>query len=795
MDYCGHGTHVAGIVSAETNNGEGIAGISWKSKILVIQVLDDYGNGTWAALAKGILWAIKYGARVINYSAGDEDEPGKSVKSAIETAEDNNVILVCSVGNDWLGPVEYPAKYSTSYSNVIAVSATDPDDFFALYSNKGPEVNVAAPGGIGGYMDGNTIRYNGPLNRGMNIYSTTPNYPFHGQYDPDYPDDPYDTDVTQNYGYYYGTSMAAAHVTGIAALILSKYPDLSASIVRTIIEQSADDVNYDIYPGKDDYLGYGRVNAFKALAYADAYVNGHIVPDDFTTIQDAIDDAVSGQFVFVKAGTYNESVQMKNGVSLIGAGGAGRDISTIQIGGYYPAVSFSHIGNGTRLMGFTLKGYVGVYLYYSVHPEAPTDPPIITENNLKDSNEGIRCCYYSKSIIQGNNIFSNNFGVWAYYSSDPVMYGDSEPNNRIEGNINEGIHASRASEPKLGRLGVYGPGNNRLVNPAYDLHATSDCNLIYAEWNWWGEDPPNSSQIYHEGGPQGIDYIPWDTTGFTKPVVAPLYAGEPPEAIEHLRRGDLYVELGRYQEALRELKYVLENYPESRLVPFATDLLVKAYGYLGKSGEALNYLEGISRTYSGTLLERTALEFTIPILVWRGDYQRAVSRAQDLRRAFPTTEMAKHLLFELGMIYKHELGDQEKAREAFQSFISQYPRDELVALATMELNTMDLAKPRKESLAEAAQTSFALLQNYPNPANPTTRITFTLPQKAHVTLEIYNLLGQRVRTLVEGAREAGSYSIVWDGRDERGRVVSSGVYFYRLRAGELVRASKMLLLR
>ena len=452
-------------------------------------------------------------------------------------------------------------------------------------------------------------------------------------------------------------------------------------------------------------------------------------------------------------------------------------------------------------MGFTLMGYAGAYLYYSVPPGAPTNPPIIEENNIEDSYDGLYCYYYSNPTIRGNIISSNDYGVRLYYGCDPVMYGDSEPNNCIEGNAYRGIYARRASEPKLGRLGAYGPGDNRIVNPVYDLYATSDCNLIYAEWNWWGEDPPNSSQIYHEGGPQGIDYVPWDTTGFTKPLVAPFYAGESRDAVEHLWRGDLYVELGRHREALRELKYVLENYPESSLVSFAADILVKAYGYLGKSQEALTYLEGISRTYSGTLLERTALEFTIPILVWRGNYQRAVSRAQDLRRAFPTTEMAKHLLFELGMIYKHELGDKEKAREVFQSLISQYPEDELVALATMELNTMDLAKPREESLVEAAPTSFTLLQNYPNPGNPSTTITFTLPRTAHVTLEIYNLLGQRVRTLVDGAIDAGSHTVVWDGRDELGSSLSSGVYLYRLRAvqgkgqEDFVRVKKMVLVR
>mgnify|MGYP000459832846 CR=1 FL=1 len=95
----------------------------------------------------------------------------------------------------------------------------------------------------------------------------------------------------------------------------------------------------------------------------------------------------------------------------------------------------------------------------------------------------------------------------------------------------------------------------------------------------------------------------------------------------------------------------------------------------------------------------------------------------------------------------------------------------------------------------------SLFQNYPNPANPTTCISYTLPQKAHVTLEIYNLLGQRVRTLVEGMKDAGLHTVVWDGRDEFGKTLPSGIYLYQLRAGQgkgqedFVQVRKMMLMR
>ncbi len=90
---------------------------------------------------------------------------------------------------------------------------------------------------------------------------------------------------------------------------------------------------------------------------------------------------------------------------------------------------------------------------------------------------------------------------------------------------------------------------------------------------------------------------------------------------------------------------------------------------------------------------------------------------------------------------------------------------------------------------------FALGRNYPNPFNPETSIDFQLPISAEVALEIYNLLGQKVITLVGGKREAGFYTVRWDGRNESGAVMPSGVYFYRLTAGGFVETKTMILLR
>jgi hypothetical protein len=92
-------------------------------------------------------------------------------------------------------------------------------------------------------------------------------------------------------------------------------------------------------------------------------------------------------------------------------------------------------------------------------------------------------------------------------------------------------------------------------------------------------------------------------------------------------------------------------------------------------------------------------------------------------------------------------------------------------------------------------TSFTLLQNYPNPFNPATDIQYTLPTDCEVKLVIYNILGQKVRTLVNEHQTAGFKTIRWDGKTDKGSKVSTGIYLYKLQAGEFTETKKMLLLK
>ncbi|MCX6832002.1 MAG: T9SS type A sorting domain-containing protein [candidate division Zixibacteria bacterium] len=92
-------------------------------------------------------------------------------------------------------------------------------------------------------------------------------------------------------------------------------------------------------------------------------------------------------------------------------------------------------------------------------------------------------------------------------------------------------------------------------------------------------------------------------------------------------------------------------------------------------------------------------------------------------------------------------------------------------------------------------SAFELQQNFPNPFNPETVISYTLQHVGQVSVAVYNLLGRQIATLVDERQNAGTYSIIWDGRDHDGRPVASGVYFYRLNAGDITQTKKMILLK
>jgi hypothetical protein len=219
QDDHGHGTHVAGIAAAETNNGQGVAGVSWGARLMPIKVLDENGDGYWSDVARGVRYACSHGAQIINLSLGG-DNPSSTLEDALEQAYQDGCLIVAAAGNSGRKVIDYPARYPEA----MAVTATDQYDELATFSDHGPQAEVAAPG--------------------VDIYSTL--WP-------------------RTYGWKAGTSMSTPYVAGLAALIWSACPLLDNTEVRGVLRSTAKDLGT---AGWDEYYGYGRIDARKAVAAA-----------------------------------------------------------------------------------------------------------------------------------------------------------------------------------------------------------------------------------------------------------------------------------------------------------------------------------------------------------------------------------------------------------------------------------------------------------------------------------------------------------------------------------------------
>jgi thermitase len=198
-DVYGHGTPIAGIIAADVTNDLGIVGLAPASLLINVKVADDDGRCRLSSLAAGIIWAVDYGARVINISI-ELKESTPDLEKAIDYAWDKGALVIAAAGNDGNSLPVYPA----AFVNCLAVTAIQENGTLAPLANYGDWVDVAAPG--------------------MDIYSTLPG---------------------NNYGYKHGTSFATAYVSGLAAVLFSLATDTSGDgklndEVRRAIEAGCD---------------------------------------------------------------------------------------------------------------------------------------------------------------------------------------------------------------------------------------------------------------------------------------------------------------------------------------------------------------------------------------------------------------------------------------------------------------------------------------------------------------------------------------------------------------------------
>lgn len=244
-DDNGHGTHVAGIVAAATGNKRGIAGVAPRARVLPVKVLDQTGTSDDRTIARGICFAVRNGAKVINLSLGNDPVSSIVVRGgrtdtnrAVSFAYARGAAVVIAAGNESFPACDFPA----SHAKALCVGAVDRRGLQARYSNFGVAVGVVAPGGFGSVAE---------CGDDEDIWSTI------------LPSSERDCG-SDGYEPLAGTSMAAPHASGVAALVVARFrARATPDFVYDRLKKTADDLGV---PGLDPFHGYGRVNAQRAVS-------------------------------------------------------------------------------------------------------------------------------------------------------------------------------------------------------------------------------------------------------------------------------------------------------------------------------------------------------------------------------------------------------------------------------------------------------------------------------------------------------------------------------------------------
>ncbi|MEN6402817.1 MAG: S8 family serine peptidase, partial [Armatimonadia bacterium] len=283
-DDFGHGTAVAGVIGASTNNGgsgdgEGIAGLAYNCQLVSIKTFDNTGNGTAADTASAILWAVDHGALVVNISAGDVFY-SQAEQDAVDYAWEHGTLVVAAAGNE--GDGANRTFYPAACNGALGVGATDMNDSTASYSNTGEYVGISAPGGDISYF---------PLGAWL-IWTTMPteDVPLKQL---SYPD-------TGMYSYETGTSMACPFVAGLAGLYASRFgitQGTAGGVLRMYQALQRGSENAAGIAGWSPNWGWGRINAQQTLL--DANYRGSSV------------GCITGQLIYIDTVAPNKEVQAK----------------------------------------------------------------------------------------------------------------------------------------------------------------------------------------------------------------------------------------------------------------------------------------------------------------------------------------------------------------------------------------------------------------------------------------------------------------------------------------------------
>jgi hypothetical protein len=398
---------------------------------------------------------------------------------------------------------------------------------------------------------------------------------------------------------------------------------------------------------------------------------------------------------------------------------------------------------------------------------------------------------------------------------------DTRGDNYIHNITSRGLYAYYSSNVFLGQdmCGTNG-GHNQFVNNNYHIYAIYYC-TITAENNWWGCNPPSSSDFYTYTST--IDYTPYLTSGPLLKITGPpepvsdedefdesfgsfmdssLTEAEVLESFDttwplmrQLQFARNLIALGFPESAAEISNDILQTCPDSSEAWFALDLLWQSgRKYSAQFEQYKNTLDSLSLRKSEAEIYEEA-----DLLLSEYEDESTLSKYTETYKNYSSDLVASHALFHSFNYYLFEKEDRGIAYEVLTLLENNYPESG-AAIEARFLYDSSLDTPA-EQIVEIPR-EFVLYGNYPNPFNPSTTFKFGLPVPSNVKITLYNIIGQKIRSITSENLSAGIHKLTWNGKNENGIKLPSGMYIYRFEAQSLsdgnhkmIKSDKIILLK
>ena len=722
-----HGTLVSGVASAVTDNGTGVAAPAYNAVIMPVKVqVDDEPDDELSMTAAGIVYAADNGANIINCSYGSY-VPLNVEREAVEYAQSKGALVIAAGGNEAISDPLYPA----AFEGVMGVAATTQTDTKWFNSNYGYYMDVSAPG--------------------TRLYSTWSQTTY--------------TDI------YSGTSLSTPLTASIAAMVMAAHPAWTAEQVREQVRISADPID-NLNPGYGHQIGYGRVNAYRALTVEKPAIR----VSDYSFLEENGGNGLfePGETLLLTFTVYNYLEPAEN-ISLV-------------FSSDHPDIT---IDNGQ----FTISGIGSMSAWQNtgdpvrifIHPDADRGQEITLQLDISSDPSYTDYDHLeftiSHNAIQGGRVklTLTSMGRLGTADIDSESGGDGFVYNGDENLLYEGAfmaavdatHVSdvaRGSEPTGqnedftvtddGALVVNRPGmlaDEQAVTVFSDEHAPGAIGIEITQRAFAYSEAPDDAFVllaYTIKNVSGSDldnlfvglFLDWDVGDNGSNYASNLSGYE----------ADL--NMGYVYDTLTSL------YGGAQLVSDDTAISFKSIFNADELFDGDNYSDQEKWADLSGGVQPIPDKGT-------GDYSMVIG-AGPIGLAPGDTQMVVFSLV---------------AGEGLEDIRA----NALAAKARWQIVADEMAVDDLHGVKPAV---YSLLPNYPNPFNPETTIEYEVAQRTHVRISIYDPVGREVIRLIDEDRKAGSYNVKWNGLTKQGPA-ASGVYFIRMQAAGYTSVRKIVLMR